>query len=165
MEIVQTYALLWEAYHERTPPDAASPRHMRHAAVFLSLLLVATAPAPAQLQQIRSLIGSLNHALQARDAAAFSLLFAPNGDLRIGDGTFAPTISAIDQLFPHRPAWSETTIPTITSESAILVSPGIAIVEAVQIQYGSLILRQSRPVHMLLRHDGAAWRIVSLRIR
>ena len=138
------------------------------ASVILLAALLAATPAPAQEPgphaQIRSLLQAVNESFAARDAAALSRLFAPHGDFRAGAELHATTAAALDDFFNRRPAWSETTLPRIGGETIHFVTPGIALVEAVQVQYGSLILRQSTPVLMLLRNNGTAWRIVSLRI-
>jgi len=43
-----------------------------------------------------------------------------------------------------------------------MVAPGVALVDAVQTRYGSLVLKQTAPVTLLLRLEDGGWKIVSL---
>jgi hypothetical protein len=54
------------------------------------------------------------------------------------------------------------TPPKIGHESVRFVSADVALVDATQTRYGSLILKQSAPVTLLLKLDSNRWRIVSL---
>ena len=58
--------------------------------------------------------------------------------------------------------WSEVTAPIIGNESVHFISSELALVMGTQSQYGSMILKQTIPVTILLKLEGKEWRIVSL---
>jgi len=60
--------------------------------------------------------------------------------------------------------WSEATTPKIVIQSTRFVTPEVALVDAANTQYGSVILAQRIPVLLVMRKDGADWRIASLRV-
>src|SRR5262249_33888074 len=103
-----------------------------------------------------------NKARKEADAKAFSELFARDGNLRIGNQILATGPSAIEKVLKKPRAWSEVTAPRIEDESVRFVSPDVALVDATQTQYGSVILKQSVPVILLMKLDGEEWRIASL---
>src|SRR5437868_11839355 len=72
--------------------------------------------------------------------------------------------SAIEHALRRRVIWTETTPPIIENDSLRLLLSDIAIIDADQTQYGSLILKESIPVTLLLKRDGASWRIFSLQL-
>ncbi len=120
-----------------------------------------TAPAH-EPNGIRSVIAKLNQARKNSDAKALSELFAPDGTLRVGTVVVASGQDAIGDALDKRPAWSEVTAPVIGRISVRFLASDVALVDAEQTQYGSLILKQRDPVTLLMKFEGSQWRIVSL---
>ena len=116
---------------------------------------------PVEVARIRSVIAEMNKARKDSDARAFSEVFARDGSLRIGNEIIATGPNAIESVL-KRPAWTEVTAPMIGNESVRFVSSDVALVDATQTRYGSLILKQSVPVTLLLKLEGQEWRVVSL---
>ena len=127
--------------------------------VLLAFVVVASAQ---DLGPIRSVIAEVNEARKNDDIEAFSHLFARNGTLRIGNEIVATGQDAIEKALKRSPVWSEVTAPRIGRESVRFVSPDVALVDATETRYGSLILKQSAPVTLLLKLDGGVWRIASM---
>lgn len=59
---------------------------------------------------------------------------------------------------------SEVTVPHVVIRSIRFVTPDVALVDAANTQYGSMILQTRIPVLLVLRREGIDWRIVSLRV-
>ena len=119
--------------------------------------------APAQEPDgIQSAITKLNQTRKDSDAVAFSQLFARDGTLRVGNEVVASGQKAIENALEKRLVWSEVTAPVISKATVRLLSSDVALVDATQTQYGSLIVKQSVPVTLLMKLDGNEWRIVSL---
>ena len=59
---------------------------------------------------------------------------------------------------------SEVTPPMVDIQSIRFVTSDVALVDAASTHYGSLVLHSRIPVLLVLRRDGADWRIVSLRV-
>jgi ketosteroid isomerase-like protein len=115
-----------------------------------------------EVTQIHSVIAELNKARKNSDAKAFSQLFTRDGTLRIGNEIVATGQDAIERTVNKPTFWSEKTPPNMRNEVVRLVSTGVVLVDATQNRYGSVILKQSVPVTLLLKLDGNEWRIVSL---
>jgi uncharacterized protein (TIGR02246 family) len=133
-------------------------------ALFVTAVCSWTQEPSRQLEadRIQSVIAKLNQARIDSDAKAFSQLFVRDGTLRIGNAVVTFRQDAIANALEERPAWSEQTPPLIGKVSVRLLSPGVALVDAKQTRYGSLILEESVPVTLLMKLDGDEWRIVSL---
>src|SRR2546429_8537006 len=129
-----------------------------------AILLVSVAVRAQGPDPIRSLITEINEARSRSDARAFSRLFTVDGDLRLGNKILAIGPSAIEHALRQRVIWTETTPPIVGNDSLRLLLSDLAIVDADQTQYGSLILKESIPVTLLLKRDGASWRILSLQL-
>jgi len=139
--------------------------------MFISVLIAATAPLialaeepdrRADIAQIRSVIAELNKARKSSDGKAFSNLFSLDGTLKIGNQIVAMGRVAIEKTMTKPLFWSEVTAPIIGNESVHFISSDLALVMGTQSQYGSMILKQTIPVTILLRLEGKEWRIVSL---
>jgi hypothetical protein len=104
----------------------------------------------------------LNKARKNSDAKALSQLFTQDGTLRIGNEIVATGRDEIERAVNKPKFWSEKTPPNLRNEVVRLVSTGVVLVDATQTRYGSVILKQSMPVTLLLRLDAGEWRIVSL---
>lgn len=128
------------------------------------LVLAQEIDTAAETDRIRSVIGAINKARSSGNAKAFGQVFAQDGDLRVGGEVVATGPGAIAAAVGESAIWSEMTAPRIENVSVRLVSPGIALVDAHQTRYGSMILKQSVPVTLLLKREGAEWLVLSLRI-
>jgi hypothetical protein len=62
-------------------------------------------------------------------------------------------------LSAHEEPWSEITSSRITIRSIRLIAPQIALVESMNTQYGSVIVMRSAPMLLVMKKDGAQWRI------
>jgi hypothetical protein len=60
--------------------------------------------------------------------------------------------------------WSEATAPRMAIQSIRFVTPDVALVDAADTQYGSVILARRIPVLLVMKKEGADWRIASLRV-
>ena len=114
---------------------------------------------------IRSVISELNQARKDSDAKAVSELFTRDGSLAVGNQILASGQTEIENLLQDPVIWSEVTAPSIQIESLRFVFPGVALVDATQVQFGSLLLKKSAPITLLLKLDWDTWRIVSLWIQ
>jgi uncharacterized protein (TIGR02246 family) len=123
------------------------------------------APLGGYPDEIRAVITQVNTARGQTDADAFSKLFTSDGELRIGPEIYGNGPSAITEALGKSQVWSEVTPPVIRDETVRFVSADVALVDAVQVQHGSVILRQTTPVTMVLRRESGNWRIVSLRLQ
>jgi uncharacterized protein (TIGR02246 family) len=132
------------------------------AAISSSITLAQEPNRPGEAARIRSVIAELNEARKKSDAKAFSQLFVQDGTLRVGNEIIATGRDAIERTASKPAFWTEVTPPIIGNESVRFVSSDVALVDATQTQYGSLILKQSVPVTLLMKLDGQEWRIVSL---
>jgi len=115
-----------------------------------------------EITQIHAVIAELNRARKHSDAKAFSQLFTLDGTLRIGNEIVATGRDEIERTVDKPTFWSEKTPPNLRNEVVRLVAPGVVLVDVTQTRYGSVILKQSQPVTLLLKVDGGQWRIVSL---
>ncbi|OFW01672.1 MAG: hypothetical protein A3H94_00050 [Acidobacteria bacterium RIFCSPLOWO2_02_FULL_60_20] len=118
----------------------------------------------AEVAKIQTVIAHLNEARRESNGKAFSQLFTADGEFRFENEGVATGRDAIEAGLPRPKDWSEVTAPRIENESVRFLSANVALVDASQTQYGSLILKQSVPVLLLLKRDAGNWRIISLRI-
>jgi hypothetical protein len=63
-----------------------------------------------------------------------------------------------------REPWSEITSPRLVIQSIRFVTPDVALVNAANTHYGSMILARRIPVLFVMRKEGTVWRIASLRV-
>ena len=158
-------------FSERKPTPKAFPVAMlkQRTIITLAVMAVTISTALAQepdrleeINQIHSVIVELNKARKNSDAKAFSQLFTRGGTLRIGNEIVATGRDEIEKALKKPSAWTEVTPPNLKNEVIRLVSTGVVLVDVTQTRYGSVILKQSQPVTLLLKRDGGEWRIVSL---
>jgi len=128
------------------------------------LVLAQEIDTAAETDRIRSVIASINKARSAGNAVAFGQVFAPDGDFRIGRELVASGPVAIAAAVRESKIWSEMTAPQIGDVSIRFVSSDIALVDGRQTRYGSMVLKQTAPVTLVLKRDGEEWRVLSLRI-
>jgi hypothetical protein len=111
-----------------------------------------------------ALIVKLKQSVGHSDAKQVASLFAPDGDLWIGNEIAGKGPEEIEGALEKPAIWSEMTAPNIQNESVRLVSDDVALVNANQAQYGSVILRKSVPITILLKYAGGRWQIVTMRL-
>ena len=70
----------------------------------------------------------------------------------------APEIER-SMLSAHEQPWSEVTSPRITIRSIRLIAPQIALVESTNTQYGAVMVVRRAPMLLVMKKDGAQWRI------
>ena len=63
-----------------------------------------------------------------------------------------------------REPWSEVTSPRLVIQAIRFVTPDVALVNAANTHYGSMILARRIPVLFVMKKEGTAWRIASLRV-
>jgi hypothetical protein len=95
-------------------------------------------------------------------AAIVGIIASLNSQADSLSDLLAPDNIDIDPVFGTEEHWSEVTHPQLTVRSTRILSPNIAIVEADNIQYGSLIVRRSQPMLLLFRKYGRQWRIACM---
>jgi hypothetical protein len=95
-------------------------------------------------------------------AAIVGIIASLNSQADSLSDLLAPDNVDIDPVFGTEEQWSEVTHSQLAVRSTRIVSPNIAIVEADNIQYGSLILRRSQPTLLLFRKYGRQWRIACI---
>jgi hypothetical protein len=66
-------------------------------------------------------------------------------------------------LSAHEQPWSEITSPRITARSIRFMPPQVALVECTNTQYDSVILVRTTLLLLVMKKDGAQWRIASVR--
>ncbi len=62
------------------------------------------------------------------------------------------------------PMWSEVTAPRITVRSIRFITADVALVDAVNSQFGSLILVRRVPLLLTMKRESGGWRITSFRV-
>src|SRR5260221_8839844 len=136
---------------------------MRQQRMLIALVLMASSTFMALAQElnrtvevarVRAVIAELNKARMKYDGKAFSQLFARDGTVRIGREIVATGQAAIEKTVNKPLFWSETTVPTIENESVRFVSSEMALVNAVEVQYGSIILKESVAATLLMKLEG-----------
>ena len=114
----------------------------------LGLAIILAYPALADDANERAAIAGIIASLNSQADSLSDLLAPDNVD--------------IDPVFGTEEQWSEVTHPQLAVRSTRILSPNIAIVEADNIQYGSLILRRSQPTLLLFRKYVRQWRIACI---
>jgi predicted neuraminidase len=114
----------------------------------LGLAIILAYPALADDANERAAIAGIIASLNSQADSLSDLLAPGNVD--------------IDPAFGTEEQWSEVTHSQLAVRSTRIVSPNIAIVDADNIQYGSLILKRSQPTLLLFRKYGSQWRIACI---
>jgi hypothetical protein len=77
-------------------------------------------------------------------------------------------IARLSNLIPLPPAppepLSEVTQPRLVARSIRFITPEVALVDGAIAQFGSVILERSTPVLLVMRKEGADWRIAAVRV-
>jgi hypothetical protein len=92
--------------------------------------------------------------------AAFNSHSKPPSDLFTADAPDNERIAWSD----HENPLSEVTPPNIMIRSVRFITSEVALADCTNTQYGSLIIAQNTPVLLVMKKDGAQWRIASLRV-
>jgi hypothetical protein len=133
-------------------------------AMLSSSLGLAQEPArTADVDGVNSLVRAVNEALRMNDTAAFSSLFIPNADLWLGGEQIGKGPGAIQGALKNRGVWSEVTPAQLDNAAVRLISPDVALIDAKYTQYGSMILKRTIPVLLVVKHEQGVWRIASMR--
>ena len=119
-------------------------------------LLSFIAPALGQ-QTVKSVIDAINEAVWRGGEQAFAKLFTADGDLWIGNRQ-----AAFGEYFDHG-IWTETTAPMLVFRRARMLTPEIALVDAMRKQYGAMVM-SSVPVLLVMRRTDGAWRVVTMHV-
>jgi hypothetical protein len=126
----------------------------------LSIAILFLAPcAVADEAADRMAIESVVSALNDRSRPAADLFTSDAG----GTGELARLAELDRTLVRFSGPMSETTPPRLVVRSIRFLTPQVALVDAANIQYGSLILVRSVPVMLVMKKDGD-WRIAALRV-
>ncbi len=118
----------------------------------IGLAIILAYPALADDADERAAIVGIIASLNSHADSLADFLAPDNVDIEVD----------IDPVFGTEEQWSEVTHPQLEVRSTRILSPKIAIVEADNVQYGSLILRRSQPLLLLFRKYGGQWRIACI---
>lgn len=105
---------------------------------------------------VERLIAEFNAAPASRRAAFFTS--DANGPRQLQQ------LSDLDRELSGGRPWSEVSTPQIHCRSVRFITPDVALVDAENTQYGSVILVRRVPVLFVVRNEHGAWRIAALRI-
>lgn len=109
----------------------------------------------------RAAIVSLITALNDHSKPPSSLLTADAA----ADPAELARLSNLDRMLaPSKGPLSEVTAPKIEIRSVRFITRDVALVDAVNSQYGSVILSKSVPLLVVMKKQGKNWRIASLRV-
>ena len=118
----------------------------------IGLAIILAYPALADDADERAAIVGIIASLNSHADSLADFLAPDNVDIEVD----------IDPVFGTEEQWSEVTHPQLEVRSTRILSPKIAIVEADNVQYGSLILRRSQPLLLPFRKYGGQWRIACI---
>ncbi len=128
---------------------------------FLVFTAVAYAADEAQDRAaIERVVEALNGERSPENLKRISTLFTPDAENEVN------RLAELDQqmILPGGQPWSEVTAPHITIRSIRFISPEVALVDAVNTQFGSLILVRRVPLLLTMKREPAGWRIASFRV-
>ncbi|MGC9970683.1 MAG: hypothetical protein ABSE56_08845 [Bryobacteraceae bacterium] len=139
---------------------------MRVFAIFLLAAgaFLARADEAQDRKKIGQALDALKNAQRRGDLKAIAALFTTDSDLRTTAGCIVRGPAAIARALVPEGVWTEVTPPRLDIESVRFPVPGVALVAAVEVQYGSIILKRARPVAILLKKENNAWRIEAYRV-
>jgi hypothetical protein len=92
--------------------------------------------------------------------AALNSHNTPPSDLFTTDAPDSERIIWLD----HEDPMSEVTPPRLVIRSVRFITPEVALVDCTNTQYGSIFMARSIPVLLVIKKDGAQWKIASLRV-
>lgn len=118
----------------------------------IGLAIILAYPALADDADERAAIVGIIASLNSHADSLSDLLAPGNVDIDVD----------FDPVFGTEEQWSEVTHPQLEVRSTRILSPKIAIVEADNVQYGSVIVKRSQPLLLLFRKYGTQWRIACI---
>ncbi|MGA3096435.1 MAG: hypothetical protein ABSF25_08285 [Bryobacteraceae bacterium] len=129
----------------------------------IPLLLAAhawAADADADRAAIERVVGALNSAQSRPGARPDSSLFTADADNQLD------RLENLNRRLSQasKEPWSETTTPKMVIQSIRFITPEVALVDAANTQYGAVIPARRIPVLLVMKKEGAEWRIASLRV-
>ncbi len=142
-------------------PSRGIPRYMR-ALPCIPLLFAsfACADTPADRAAIERVVGAVITDQNRTGAKRSSTLFTADAD-----NEFDRLLDLDRRLLKlSEEPWSEITGPRLVIQSIRFVTPDVALVNAVNAHYGSIILARRIPVLLVMKKEGTDWRIASLRV-
>jgi hypothetical protein len=122
------------------------------------------------------LFAAFARADEASDRAAIDRVIAalndpqtPPATLFTSDADSAAELARLSRLDramagASRQPWSEVTRPRIVSRAIRFITAEVALADAAETQYGSVILARSVPVLLVMKKEGNTWRIAALRV-
>lgn len=131
-----------------------SPAMKSIAFALVALASLALAGQPAGRVAIQGVVEALNRAQFSGGQKGVAGLFTEDAD------------NQLDRLRlqPGGEPWTEVTAPRLVVESIRFITADVALVDAANTQYGSLILVRRVPVLLVMRKGATGWRIASLRM-
>lgn len=125
--------------------------------VFGLLILPAFASADEQADRIaiERLLDALSDYQPAAGQEHVSALFTADAD---------NDLSRLAELDPAEPPWSEVTKPRVALHSLRFITSDVALVDASNTQYGSIVVKRRIPLLLVLKKEARGWRIASLRV-
>jgi hypothetical protein len=122
----------------------------------------ARADEAADRAAIERVITDLNVARKGKDLKPVSRLFTTDTDASNG----LDRLARMDQWMRSlaQKPMSEVTLPHIVPRDIRFVVADVALVDSEIAQYGSMILKQSVPVLLVMKREGTEWRIASVRV-
>jgi hypothetical protein len=133
---------------------------MRTSVAFVLLVAISVllASEPADRADIEHLIGALNdpHATDLDRAN----LFTTDSQNELG------RLADVDRRMVHGAGepWSEVTTPRFVIQSIRFITADVAVVDAENTQYGSVVLAVKVPVLFVVKRETGGWRIAAMRI-
>ena len=121
--------------------------------VLLAAALLCTLPAFADEPADRTTIETVIHSLKT--AGSVSVLFTADADSDLAE------LNAMSDA--AKQPWSEALPPALVIDSIRFVTADVAIVNAANVQITSTLVRRA-PVMFVMKREGAAWKIASLRM-
>jgi hypothetical protein len=79
-------------------------------------------------------------------------------------GEFARLLELDRWLAPTNAPWTEVTKPVLTVRSTRFITTVVALVDAANTQYGSIIVKREIPLLLVMKKEAGVWRIAALRI-
>ena len=131
---------------------------MKVALYFAALFLAsyAFADEAADRTAIQSVIAAVNDHSKPASALLSSDVAADPGE-----------VARLSNLIPAPPAppepLSEVTQPKLVARSIRFITSEVALVDGAIAQFGSVILERSTPVLLVMKKEGANWRIAAIR--
>jgi hypothetical protein len=128
--------------------------------LFLALCAGLWADEASDRMAIGQVIATLNEPADTQRVQPFSGLFTADADS--SDRDRLANLIGLLQRYPNQP-WSEVTTPRFGTPSIRFITPDVALVDVPISQYGSIIGAHRRPVYLVMRKEGTAWRIAAVR--